>query len=206
MNKSIRMFGVLAIVAMGFGLGLYTGVAEGSLTRFRRERWLGISLGSDKQPKDVDASQLWKAWKVSSRKLRPDACLKHDPDDQQEQLYGAISGLTASYGDPYTVFFPPADAQVFQEDISGAFEGVGMELGTKDNILTVVAPLKGSPAEKAGIRSGDKVLAIDNKLTDGMAVDDAIKLIRGKKGTTVKLTIGRTRREQSRLRSASCAM
>jgi carboxyl-terminal processing protease len=80
-----------------------------------------------------------------------------------------------------------------------------MELGTKDGKLTVVAPLKDSPAEKAGVRSGDKVIGIDGKSTDGMAVDDAIKLIRGKKGTTVKLTISAQGRA-SRSRSLSCAM
>lgn len=193
MNTIMRRFGVLALVAVAFGFGLYTGVAEkiSHTVSAASNSSVTLTLDGTKQPSGVNVSQLWKAWDLLDQNYVPTHGSSTIPTPQ-ERLYGAISGLTDSYGDPYTVFMPPAEAQVFQEDISGAFEGVGMELGTKDNTLTVVAPLKDSPAEKAGILSGDKVLAIDGKLTDGMAVDTAIKLIRGKKGTSVKLTIGRT--------------
>lgn len=185
---------MLALVAAAFGLGLYTGVGE------RISHTVSAASGSSstitldltgaKQPSGIDAAQLWKAWQLLDQTYVATHASSTIPT-AQERLYGAIQGLTESYGDPYTVFMPPAKAQEFQEDISGAFEGVGMELGTKDKAITVVAPLKDSPAEKAGIRTGDKVLAIDGKLTDGMAVDTAIQLIRGKKGTTVKLTVAR---------------
>ncbi|MDE1941406.1 MAG: S41 family peptidase, partial [Patescibacteria group bacterium] len=100
----------------------------------------------------------------------------------------AIEGLAASYGDPYTVFFPPAEAKVFQEDIAGDFDGVGMEIGIKDKQLQVVAPIKDSPAAKAGVKAGDYILAIEGTSTDGMSTDEAVKLIRGPKGTAVKIT------------------
>jgi carboxyl-terminal processing protease len=188
MKKSLRMFVALAIVAGVFGIGLYTGVAERISHTVSAQSVTFIS--DDKAPTDVDITQLWKAWHLLEQNYVPTHTSSTVPTSQ-EQLYGAISGLTASYGDPYTVFMPPAEAQVFNEDISGAFEGVGMELGTKGGELVVVAPLKDSPAQKAGVLSGDVILGINDKPTDGMAVDDAIKMIRGKKGTSVKLTIGR---------------
>jgi carboxyl-terminal processing protease len=101
----------------------------------------------------------------------------------QEKVYGAIQGLAASYGDPYTVFFPPAENKNFQTEISGNFEGVGMEVGIKDGIITVISPLKNTPASKAGIQSGDMILKINGTSTESMSVDQAVQLIRGKKGT-----------------------
>jgi carboxyl-terminal processing protease len=187
MNKGVRFLGVLALVGVGFIGGLYTGVAERISQTVSAQT---VYVSSDKVPADVDTTELWRVWHL----LEDNFVQTHSSTTiptSEEQLYGAIAGLTASYGDPYTVFMPPVEAQIFNEDISGAFEGVGMELGTKDNTIVVVAPLKDSPAQKAGIQSGDEVIGVDGKPTDGMAVDDVVKLIRGKKGTTVKLTLVR---------------
>ena len=104
-------------------------------------------------------------------------------------VYGAISGLLKSLKDPYSVFFTPEELKEFQIEINGEFEGVGMEIGIRKNILTVIAPLKGTPAEKAGILSGDKILRIDETSTADISVEEAVKLIRGPGGTDVKLTI-----------------
>ncbi len=110
-----------------------------------------------------------------------------------EQLVtGAIRGLVAALGDPYSVYLSPTEAKAFAEEVAGSFEGVGMELGLKNNVLTVIAPLTGSPAEHAGMRSGDVVIAINDADTSQMTVDEAVKLIRGKKGTKVDLTVSRT--------------
>lgn len=180
--------GALLAVSGAFVAGMYTGLGERVANTVSAQ---SVNLGvSTPPPADVDIVKLWKAWSL----LRENFVETHASGTvptAEEQLWGAIAGLTDSYGDPYTVFMPPQQAQMFQEDISGAFEGVGMELGTKDDLLVVVAPLKDSPAERAGIRSGDTVLAVDGKSTDGMNVDDVIKLIRGKKGTTVTLRIAR---------------
>jgi carboxyl-terminal processing protease len=189
----------LAILAFVFGAGVYAGI-EKNLWNSEASAQTGSStitftLGADTQPSNVDMGQFWKAWNLLEQNYVPTHTSSTIPTTQA-RLYGAIEGLTNSYGDPYTVFMPPSDAQVFQQDISGEFDGVGMELGTKDNKLVVVAPLKGSPSEKAGVLSGDVVLAIDSKPTDGLAVDDAVKLIRGKKGTTVTLLIGRVGQSQ----------
>ncbi len=188
MQKHIRTLGVLALLVSAFGIGLYTGVAERISHTVSAQTVNYIT--SDKAPTTIDVAKLWKAWALLDQNYVPTHSSSTIPTPQ-ERLYGAIAGLTDSYGDPYTVFLPPADAQVFQEDISGAFGGVGMELGLKDGNIVVVAPLKDSPAEKAGVHSGDQVLAVDGKSTQGLAVDGAVKIIRGKVGTTVKLTLGR---------------
>ena len=176
------------ILALTFVAGVYTGALERIGNNVSAQSVTFIT--SDKPPAGIETSQLWRAWHLLEDHYIRSSASSTLPTEE-ERLYGAIQGLAESYGDPYTVFMPPADAQIFQEDISGAFEGVGMELGTREGKLVVVAPLKDSPAERAGIQSGDVVLGIDGKPTDGMAVDKAIKLIRGKKGTTVKLTIAR---------------
>ncbi len=127
---------------------------------------------------------FWKVWRLLSEKY-----VAATTTDSQKRIWGSIQGLTTSQGDPYTVFFPPEESAMFKSDIAGNFEGVGMEVGLKDGIITVVAPLKGSPAELAGIRAGDKILKINEQSTTDLAVDKAVKLIRGQKGTTVKITI-----------------
>lgn len=146
-----------------------------------------ISNNGALQPTSVDFSPLWKTWNVINEKFVP--ATTTDILTNEEKLYGAIQGLASSLGDPYTVFLPPEDAEIFEDDISGNFEGVGMEIGIRDNVLTVIAPLKDNPAERAGIKTGDKILKIDDTATDGMTIDKAVKLIRGEGGTAVKLTI-----------------
>ena len=104
-------------------------------------------------------------------------------------VWGAINGLLSSLDDPYTVFFPPAEKELFESEIRGNFEGVGMEIALKDGVLTVIAPLKGTPAANAGIKAGDKILKIDDRETDKMSVEEAVSHIRGPKGSSVKLTV-----------------
>src|SRR3989338_2355655 len=106
-------------------------------------------------------------------------------------FYGALKGLVESSGDPYTVFMEPKLAKEFASDLAGTFEGIGAEIGKKNDIITIVAPLSGMPAEKAGLKSGDKIFAINGRPTTGMAVDEAVSLIRGPKDTEVVLTIFR---------------
>src|SRR3989344_7252991 len=104
-------------------------------------------------------------------------------------VYGAIDGMVDAVGDPYTVFFEPSTNKKFQEEISGAFGGVGMELGLKNNIITVIAPIKDTPAARAGIKAGEWIMKIDAKSTAGMLLEEAVTLIRGRPGTRVTLTI-----------------
>lgn len=133
---------------------------------------------------EEEFAPFWKAWKVLNEKY-----VAATTTPNEEKVWGAIKGLVEAEGDPYTVFFPPEEAKEFADDISGVFEGVGMEVGIKDDILTVVAPVKDSPAFKAGIITGDKILKINSTSTANVSVDQAVKMIRGPKGTKVTLTI-----------------
>ncbi len=138
----------------------------------------------------VDFASFWKAWNVINEKFVSVSTTTKATDDQG-RVYGAIKGMVDSLGDPYTTFFPPVESKTFSEEIGGQIEGVGMEVAIKDSVLTVVAPVKGTPAYRAGIKADDKILKIDSTLTNTLSADDAIKLIRGPKGTSVKLTIAR---------------
>ena len=137
---------------------------------------------------NIDMGPFWKAYDALNEKFVSTTASSTIPTSQ-EKVYGAIEGLADSYNDPYTSFFPPEEAKQFDAEVRGNFGGVGMELGVKDNVLTVVAPLKGTPADRAGIKAGDVIVKIGDKFTADMNVDDAINLIRGPAGTSVTVTI-----------------
>ncbi len=156
-----------------------------------------ISVFSSKKPENVDFSPVWTVWNVLNEKFVPAQIPNSDKNNLSEgekvqnRIWGMAKGLVASLGDPYTVFLPPSENKTFNEDIKGEFEGVGMEVAIKDGILTVVSPLKDSPAEKAGIKANDKVVKIDGVSTEDMSIQDAVYRIRGKAGTTVMLEVAR---------------
>jgi len=184
-NGSV-VFTVTVVVCIVFYAGFYAGSTSSITTGDRAGAYLsGQEIG---KPIKTDFSSFWKAWNILNEKFV--ASGTSTPTDD-EKVYGAIAGLASSYNDPYTIFFPPVESKMFESDIAGNFEGVGMEVGEKDGQLTVVAPLKGTPAYKAGIKAGDKIIKIDDTFTTGLKVDEAIKIIRGKKGTEVKLTVTR---------------
>lgn len=116
----------------------------------------------------------------------------------EDFLYGAVKGAVDSLGDPYTTFFKPSDAKKFDEDIRGNFGGIGAEIGKKEGGLIVVAPLKGSPAEKIGLKAGDRIVEIDGTETGSLNVEEAVKIIRGEVGTVVRLLIMREGWEEPR--------
>jgi len=142
---------------------------------------------------DLDFSLFWNTWNRITEKY-----VDRDKINEKDLLYGAISGMVSSLKDPYTVFFPPEQAKRFQEEIQGEFGGVGIEIGLRDQTLTVIAPIDGTPAAKAGLLAGDKIQKIDDLQTNDMPIDKAVSLIRGKKGTKVILTILRNGDEKSK--------
>ncbi len=140
-------------------------------------------------PEEADLAPFFAAWRLLNENFTP--ATSTATVSSEEKLYGAIQGLAASFGDDYTVFFPPVQKQIFETEVNGGFEGVGMEIGKRNGILTVIAPIKDTPAARAGIKSGDFILEIDGESTADMAVDEAVSHIRGKGGTTVVLTLAR---------------
>lgn len=185
--KIARLGVALALMlAIGFAGGITVGAAGGS-------RMLSnlpiLGDGLDATPDtSADLTDFWKAWNALNERFVQTHGTSTLPT-AESKIWGAIQGLAASYGDPYTVFMPPSEAKQFQDDIRGDFQGVGMEVGVREGVLTVIAPLKGTPAERAGLRPGDMIIAIDKMSTDGMSTDEAVKIIRGEKGTTVTFTI-----------------
>ena len=155
-----------------------------------------ISGVSNKQPPvaiNADLEPFWQVWNTIDEKF-PGA----KDVSTQDRVYGAIKGLVGSLNDPYSVYFPPQDSKDFSDTINGSFEGIGMEIGIKDKMMNVIAPLKNTPAEKAGLKAGDNILKIDDKSTTDMSIDQAVHLIRGTAGTPVKLNIYRTGEKQPR--------
>lgn len=187
-NKAIKFFFLLLLILLVFGGGIYYGAKRFPLPFNTGYEVINENLG---EPADVDFSLFWDAWRLAEEKHL-------EKPDRLKMLYGAISGMIKSIGDPYTVFFDPAETQKFSSDLSGVFEGIGAEIGIKKGALTIIAPLVNSPAEKAGIRAGDKILKIDSTLTGDLTIDEAVNLIRGPKGTEVTLTVMRGVEEKSR--------
>ncbi|MFA6047684.1 MAG: S41 family peptidase [Parcubacteria group bacterium] len=183
-KKYVTFFVVIFLVAGSYFLGVNQGKKQ---TTEQKVIPLSQSLIENKLPSSdekVDFSLFWKVWD-----LVKDKHIDKDKLDAQKMVYGAINGFLKATGDPYSTFFDPTESKSFTEEIGGSFEGIGAELGVKDDVLTVIAPLDSSPAQKAGLRAGDKILKIDGKITTDFNVYQAVDLIRGKKGTTVTLTI-----------------
>jgi len=180
------------VAAIAFGAGLLMGNSGSAAAVVSHIPLVGDGLDATPD-QSVDFTDFWKAWNT----LDSHFVITHASStlpSTRDRLLGAITGLAASYDDPYTVFLPPKESKAFADTISGSFAGVGMEIDIKNGVLTVVAPLKGTPAEKAGIKAGDQIVTIDGKSTDGLAVDLAVQKIRGPVGTTVNLDIVRARK------------
>ncbi len=188
-NRHVSLLNVVGIAIVIAVLAFAGGSVYGS------NRAVASGIAGGNMPANVDFSPVWKAWRVLDERFVPAAVSTSTPiatstaQADQNRVWGMISGLAASLNDPYTFFLPPVENKQFGDDMSGQFEGVGMEIAVKSEVLTVVTPLKGTPAEKAGIKSGDHILKIDGVSTQGMDVDAAIKKIRGPKGTQVTLTM-----------------
>lgn len=175
-RKNFLFYLVILGLIISFGAGVVVG--EDRI----RKSYLAEADTKDLQ-NNVDTGIVFEAWKKLSDKY-----VGNLPDNKS-MVYGMAKGMTNQLGDPYTVFFEPEKAKQFKEDLKGSFEGIGAEIGVKENILTIIAPIKDTPADKAGLKSGDKILKIDDKDTAGMLVDEAVSIIRGKRGTKVKLLV-----------------
>ncbi len=177
-TKSQIFISIFVTVLVAFGGGYLAGTHSFSFTQFDAE-------ASER----ADMRAFWKVWDMLDQKYVSSTTT--DPISSEVRMQGAIKGLVDSLGDPYTVFLTPEEKTNFDESITGLFDGIGMEVGIRDNMITVVAPLKNSPSEKAGLRSGDKIIKIDGVDSIKMSTDEAISLIRGPKGTVVVLEVAR---------------
>jgi len=180
-KKTLNKLFLLSVILGSFLLGFYFGKIQTFFTPPQIVK--NSEIG---KPSNVDFSLFWEAWrKLEKRYVDPEKI------NYTKMLYGAISGMVSSLKDPYTIFLPPEDEKIFKEDIKGEFCGVGIEIGMRNGELTVIAPLKGTPAERAGLKAGDKILKVNGTSTINFTLEDAVKFIRGPEGTPVTLTIFR---------------
>jgi len=189
-GKNIKLVFLILILIIIFTLGVFLG------NNFAERAGNGEVKNKDAEQavyleRDVDFRMFWQVWNIVLEKFYD------QPVSETRLFYGALQGMVASLEDPYTVFFTPDEADEFAKDLEGQFEGIGAEIGIKHDMLTIIAPVPESPAERAGLRPGDKVLAIDGLDTTGITVDRAVSLIRGEAGTEVVLTIWREESEDT---------
>jgi len=172
----------ILIIAASFGGGVYVGYER----RPAIERVKAVLGQETAKPQEIDFSQFWEVWAKLEEKY-----VDRDKIERQKLVWGSISGLVRALGDPHTVFLPPQQSKLFQDDVRGSFGGIGAEIGIRKDILTVITPLKGSPAERAGLKTGDKILKINATSTDGLTLEEAVSYIRGEIGTSVTLLVAR---------------
>lgn len=187
LRRLLGSYLVIIFVVISFVAGVYLGRAKpgifgprGSGKVFNRE------AKTQKPLPDVDFSQFWQVWDYVRFRYAGEL------PPESKMFYGAVAGMVASLGDPYSAFFEPVTAEEFAQELKGTFDGIGAEVGIKNEVLTIVAPLPDSPAERAGLRSGDQILAIQGESTSGMPLDVAVRKIRGEQGTEVTLTVFRS--------------
>lgn len=183
-KTSIRIIVIIAsffILAVSFVAGALYGYGN----RPAVEKVLNvIGQKPPEQFAEIDFNLFWDVWsRLEDKYVDKGKVARND------FVYGAISGLVKSLKDPYTEFMPPADTKQFQEDIKGSFDGIGAEIGIRKGVLTIISPLKDSPAERAGLKAGDKIFKVNDTITADLALNEAVRLIRGPRGTEVKLLV-----------------
>lgn len=181
----------ILLFGSGYSLGQYN-LQRGTLDRSSYNIYNSapsISAGA-KKVKDINFQLFWDTWDKVEKKFVDKKKL-----DPQKMYYGAIKGMVASLEDPYTFFLTPDENKQSKDDLGGKFEGIGAQLGLKNNRIAIIAPLKNSPAEKQGVKSGDFVNKVNDESTKGWTLFQAVSKIRGPKGTKVKITLERNGKE-----------
>lgn len=182
--RSARLIIIVSLLVIVSGwVGFWLGTHQFQID-FDKKTSIKIERKIPPDKQDVDFALFWDVWD----RLEKNYLEKEDINPAQ-MVFGAIQGMVASLGDPYTVFLKPPENKEVKDDLNGSFEGVGIQLGYKDDQLAVIAPLKGTPADKAGVKAGDLILKIDDEVTTDISADEAMRKIRGLKGTKVKLTL-----------------
>ena len=190
LKYTLKKIGLVLIVLVILG-GIFTGgyyLGKGKNIR-PGKRIIAYSeeaanAGDEENGQAIDFNLYWEVWD----NLKTNYVDRNMVKDQ-DLFYGSLKGLTAAVGDPYTVFMDPKESKQFSDDLAGTFEGIGAEVGMRGDITTIISPLDGMPAQKAGVRAGDKVYAVDGVSTLGLTVNEVVTKIRGPKDTKVTITI-----------------
>src|SRR4030042_7041204 len=181
-----NLFPKIVFVVIVFAFGIWSG--QNVALPFCRQDYPLFRVTNKNTPKEiqVDFAPFWDVWKQVSS-----GYLERSKLDSKKLLYGAISGMVKAVGDQYTVFLDPSQNQDFETSLSGTYEGVGIELGARWGFICVIAPIDGTPAAKAGVAAGDKILEIDGTDASTLTLQEAVQKIRGKEGTKITLKLGR---------------
>jgi carboxyl-terminal processing protease len=185
-QRYFRFYSTLVIIIIAFLSGLLIGAWKINGVAVSQVGDVVINkFSNDPETQEIDFGIFWETWRTIQNKY-------YDrPVSEKDLFYGALLGMSAGVQDPYTVFFDPEISQDFNEQINGTFEGIGIEIGLKEEQLVVIAPLPGTPAFNAGMLAGDKIVKIDGTGTTGITLDVAVTMIRGEKGSTVELGVKR---------------
>lgn len=184
----LKAYICLVVLLIVFLAGVYIGT-DWNIAK-KTAQLVKSSLGVETLSEEIDFSIYHDVWEAIQKRY------VNRPVNDKDLFYGSLVGLAAATGDPYTNFFDPQMAEIFNQEISGTFDGIGIEIGIKNNQLMVISPLRGTPADKAGILDGDLILKIDDRETSTMTLDEAVSLIRGERGTQVKLTVARVGKDE----------
>ncbi len=189
--KIFKVKSLLLIVVVGslMYFSYFVGFQSGADSVPSIEKISGIE-NKETQIDGVDFAVFWDTWKKIEEKY-----VDRKEINKEDMVLGAVSGMVNSLGDPYTTFFKPESAKIFKEDVNGSFSGIGAEIGFRKGMLTIISPLKDSPAEGAGIKTGDIIVKVDGKTTADMSLEEAVSKIRGEKETDVVLTVVREGQE-----------
>lgn len=179
-----KILGSLILLGLGFTVGHLT--AESTPTAMNTDGGQTVVIERPAEFTDIDLSLFWTVWDHLLENY-----VSTDNLQAKRMTYGAIKGMVEALDDPYTGFLDPEQAQAFHDDLDAELEGIGAELTEEDGVLTIVSPLKDSPAEKAGIKPGDIIYKIGDQFAADFSVFEAVKFIRGPKGTEITLTIVR---------------
>lgn len=197
MRKVLKLFAYIILVSVIVGVTYLTGFGTGWYVAGTMAQASAVQTAQPQptvqaRPTSPEFFKVfWEAWDVITREYYGRKGL-----DPQKMTYGAIKGMLESLGDPHTYFLTPSDSRIAQEDLQGSFEGIGATIEKRDNKLLVVAPIEGTPADKAGLKPGDHIVRVDDKDTAPLSLIEAVSLIRGKAGTVVKLTVLREGEKQ----------
>ena len=192
MPRAFRIFLGLALPIITLALGWQLGAAfeqrqlADEAARLEEMSTGGVGSGETltDPEQEVNISLLWSVWRMLLRHY-----IAPDELNSTDLLYGAVEGLVRAAGDPYTLFMTPSQNKDFRQSLEGKLQGIGAELAFREGAIVVVAPLKGSPAQRAGLLPEDVITQVDGVDIEGESLNDVVQRIRGKKGTTVSLTI-----------------
>jgi len=172
----------------GFVVGVNQNRSSGVIGK---EAFMTGTQANSAEKAGVDANLYWEVWNEIQRSF------VGAPVPDTQLFYGSLFGLVHSLRDRYSSFYTPEESEKFDRDLDGEFEGIGAEIGVKRDRIVIITPLPDSPAERAGLLPGDWIVLINDEPTQTLSLDEAVKKIRGPKGTTVTLEIVRNHESET---------